>query len=128
MARNPRAKAQRETARFVRERATAKRQHTPLPSRAATPATRAASRGAQAAQASGWVDGTSEPTTALERKQAARMAALADKGKVDPKFLALKQYWYHKKGNDATNEADTEDLRQEEGGSDDLYDEDEDEE
>lgn len=107
MARNPRAKAQRETARFVRERATAKRQHTPLPSRAATPTTRAASKGAQASQASDWVAGRSEPKGSLERKQAARMAALADQGKVDPKFLSLQKYWYHKKLDDK-NEADAE--------------------
>ena len=97
MAANPRAKAQRATAKAVRVQRAAKAAHRPIPHILPTAIT-APSRQAMVDYGNRVLNGR-EPmpeSGTREAKQLARLASLSRWGKVDPAFKpAFQQYWYH---------------------------------
>lgn len=92
--------AQRATAANVRKG----RGYTPVVPRS----TRAAVRHGREAYGDRLLaSGERPPKGSPEGNNLASLAALARHGKADPKYLAFKDYWYHK--NDEKNDADIED-------------------
>lgn len=102
-----RRRAQRETAKAVRQARQTGQKYQPRISRA----TRSAVRQGQINYAQRVLDGTEkEPAKGTpQSKELARVAGWSAAGKADPRFeAAFAKHWYHFK-DDAKNEADVED-------------------
>src|SRR5690348_13956721 len=94
MASSPRAAAQRATAARVRaNRDRTAGERTPILPKSITSRARAANR----SYADQVIGGTEDRPAygSAEAKNLGRLAALANIGKADPKYLAFKDYWYH---------------------------------
>lgn len=103
-----RRRAQRETAKSVREFKAAKRAHRPV-TRRLPKATTQRAREAATKYAYAVLNGA-EPWPAKrtpEGNQLARMASFASRGKADSAFAVFQQYWYHDKERES-DEADEE--------------------
>lgn len=109
--RNPRAAAQRRTAKLVREQRAARKEHRPVP-KILPPSFSREYRRQLVNYANAVADGNQpypEKGTA-ESKQLARMASFARWNKADPRYYDLfKQYFYHDERRQSESDADIED-------------------
>jgi hypothetical protein len=107
-AQRARRRAQRETAKAVREFKASKKAHRPTVSRLPKSITQRA-REAPTRYAYAVLNGEeSRPAKGtLEGSQLARMASFASQGKADPAFAVFQEYWYHDKDHEP-DEADEE--------------------